>query len=319
VKRQSVRHLPVGMYGAVMGLAGLALAGRATATALPGYVRAPAYLTEPWVLLAALAFAALLPSYVVKWVRYPREARAEFANPAQLGYCAALPVGMMLLGGGMAPYLPPVADVLFLAGAALLFALQVFGIRRLLDGGIDLAQVNAGWLILFVGGIVAPQGGLPLGHDEISRALFGVSAAATPFLMGLVLFRAVIAPPLAPAARPTWFILMVPPSLVYANGLTFFGDFAFLENLFLFGTLLAAGLLLYAGGLRQWPFGAQWWAFTFPLDAYAYAAARYAQSHPTAIAKALAGGAIVLAALFVAVVLVRTLIALARGDLLAAG
>jgi tellurite resistance protein len=305
------------MYGAVMGLAGLALAGRATATALPGAVRAPAYLTEPWVLLAALVFAVLLPAYLVKWVRYPREAREEFTSPAQMGFCAALPVGMMLLGGGMAPYLRMLADVVFLAGAALLFALQVLGIRRLLEGGIDLAQMNAGWLILFVGGIVAPQGGLPLGHDEISRALFGVSAAATPFLMGLVFFRAVIGPALPAALRPTWFVLLVPPSLVYANGLTFFGDFAFLENLFLFATLLAAGLLLYARDCARWPFGAPWWAFTFPLDAYAYAAAHYAQSHPTAIAKALAGGAIVLAALVVVVALARTLIALARGELLA--
>jgi len=317
MKRQSIRHLPVGMYGAVMGLAGLALAGRATATALPGVVRAPAYLTEPWVLLAALAFAVLLPSYVLKWIRYRSEAHAEFTNPAQIGFCAALPVGMMLLGGGMAPYLRPLAELLFLAGAALLFVLQVFGIRRLLEGGIDLGQVNAGWLIVFVGGIVAPQGGLPLGHDEISRALFGVSAAATPFVMGLVFYRAVIGPPLPPAARPTWFILMVPPSLVYANGLTFFGDFVFLENLFLFGTLLFASLLLYARSFLRWPFGAPWWAFTFPLDAYAYSAARYAQSHPTAIAKGLAGFAIVLAAVSVVVALVRTLIALARGELLA--
>jgi tellurite resistance protein len=313
---QSIRHLPVGMYGAVMGLAGLALAGRAMASALPGYVRAPAYLTEPWAFLAALAFAVLFPAYLVKWLRYPSEAREELTNPAQLGYCAALPLGMTLLAGAIAPYLRPLTEVLFLAGAALLFLLQVWGIRRLLEGGIDLAQVNAGWLILFLGGIAVPQGGLALGHEQISRALFGVSAAATPFVMGLVFYRAVLGPALPPPARPTWFILLVPPSLVYANGLTFFSDLAFLETLFPFATLLAAALLVYACALARWPFGAPWWAFTFPLDAYALAAARYAQSHPTPIAKALAAIAILLAVLFVVVALVRTLLALARGRLL---
>lgn len=313
---QSIRYLPVGMYGAVMGLAGLVLAGRVTATALPGAVRAPAYLTEPWALLAALAFAVLLPSYVLKWIRYPKEAREEFANPAQLGFCAALPVGMTLLAGAIAPYLRPLADLLWLAGVAILFVLQIWGIARLLEGGIDLAQVNAGWLILFVGGIVVPQGGLPLGHDEISRALFGVSAAATPFVMGLVFYRAVIGPALAPGARPTWLILLVPPSLIYANGITFFADFVFLENLFFFATLLAAGLLVYARSFLRWPFGAPWWAFTFPLDAYAYAAARYAQSHPTPIAKGLAAASILLAALFVVIALVKTMAAFFRGQLL---
>ena len=317
MKSQSLRYLPLGMYGAVMGLAGLTLAGRAAATALPGFVRAPAYFTEPWALLAALAFAALLPSYLIKWIRYPREAREEFTNPAQLGYCAALPVGMTLLAGAIAPYLRPVADVLFLIAVALLFLMQVWGIVRLLDGGIDLAQVNGGWMILFIGGIVVPQGGLPLGHEEISRAMFGLSTAATPFVMGLVFYRAVIGPPLPPAARPTWFIFLVPPSLVYANGLTLFGDLAFLENLFFFGTLFAAALLVYARNFLQWPFGTPWWAFTFPLDAYAFAAARYAQSHPSAVWKGLAGVALLVATMFVIVALAKTLVALVRGELLA--
>ena len=47
----SVRDLPIGFYGAVMGLAGLALSARAAAPVFPGVVRAPAYFTEPWALL----------------------------------------------------------------------------------------------------------------------------------------------------------------------------------------------------------------------------------------------------------------------------
>ena len=49
------------MYGAVMGLAGLGLTARAAAPVLPGVLKAPAYFTEPWVLLGALALALLLP------------------------------------------------------------------------------------------------------------------------------------------------------------------------------------------------------------------------------------------------------------------
>ena len=41
-----LKNLPIGMYGAVMGLVGLGLTARATATVLPGYLRAPAYFTE---------------------------------------------------------------------------------------------------------------------------------------------------------------------------------------------------------------------------------------------------------------------------------
>jgi tellurite resistance protein len=224
---------------------------------------------------------------------------------------------MTLLAAAIAPYLTALADAIWCTAVALLFAYQVWGFARLLQGGIELAQVNGGWMILFIGGIVVPGGGLALGHEELSRALFGLSSAATPFVMGLIFFRAVTGPPLPEASRPGWFIFIVPPSLIYAHGLTFYGDLVVLENLFFFATLLAVALLVYARGFLRWPFSATWWAFTFPLDAYAYAAARYAQSHSTPLWKGVAGAALAAATLAVTLVLAKTLVALGRGELLA--
>ena len=313
---QSVRHLPIGLYGAVMGLAGLALAVRAAAPLFPGVVRAPAYLSEPWVLIAALALAVLLPAYLWKLVRYPALVREEFSSPGQMGFCAALPLGLTLAAGGLAPYLPGIADALWWAGVLLLLAFQVWGIVCILRGGMRLDEINAGWMILFVGGIVVPGSGIALGHHEVSRFTFGIGVAATPLVMGLLLFRAAVGPALPEALRPSWFILLVAPALVYAHSSVFYENFAFAENLFFFGVLLAVALLVYARGLLAWPFGAAWWAFTFPLDAFAYAATRYAQNHPDALWKGVAAAALALAALFVTVTLVRTLVALARGALL---
>jgi len=81
----------------------------------------------------------------------------------------------------------------------------------------------------------------------------------------------------------------------------------FLENLFPFALALAAALLIYARGFARWPFGPAWWAFTFPLDALAYAAARYAQDHPEPLWRGLAGATLLLATFFVLAVLWRTL------------
>jgi len=306
----SVKDLPIGMYGAVMGLAGLGLTARATATVLPGVLRAPAYFTELWVLLGVAAFAVLLPAYLVKLWKYPEVVRQEFLNPAQLGFCGALPVGMSLVAGGIAPYSFFAGNILWWASAALLVAFQVWALYRWLSGGIELAQVNAGWLIIIVGGIVFPSSGVALGNAEASRFMFGVSAAAAPIITALLFVRAVLGPPLPEALRPSWFILLVPPSLVYANGLALYEGSLLLENLYFFALLLAAALLVYARGLARWPFGAPWWAFTFPLDALAYAAARYAQDHPSPAAAALAGATLLVATLFVATVLAKQLYAL---------
>ena len=302
-----LRELPIGMYGAVMGLVGLGLTARVSATVLPGYVRAPAYVTEPWVAIGTLFFAVLVPLYLLKLARYPDTVKAEFWSPVTLGFCGAFPVGMSLVADGIAPYLPGAGSALWWTSFVLMLAFQLWALYRWLRGGIELAQVNAGWLIIMVGGIVLPAPGIALGHAEAARFVFGVSAAAAPVLMALLFFRAVLGPPLPEALRPTWFVLLVPPSLVYANGVALYPDSAFLENLYFLSLLLAAALLIYAGRFWRWPFGAPWWAFTFPLDALAYAAARYAQDHPSPLWQGLCAATLAVATLAVVVVLARTL------------
>lgn len=302
-----VKDLPIGMYGAVMGLVGLGLSARSAAPVLPGVVQAPAYFTEPWILLGVLAFLFLMPAYCVKVLRYPRIAHEEFTNPAKLGFCGALPVGLFLLGGGVGAYLPLAGSVLWWSGFVLLLVYQVWAIAQWLKGGVELAHINAGWLIILVGGIVAPGPGIELGHIEASRFIFGVSASAAPLLMALLFFRAVAGPPLPEALRPTWFILLVPPSLIYANGIALYPGLAALELLFPAALVLAVALLVLSRGLLAWPFGPPWWAFTFPLDALAYGAARYAQDHPSPLWKGVCAATLALATLFVLLVLWKTL------------
>ncbi|MGH8724000.1 MAG: hypothetical protein ACREU1_04020 [Burkholderiales bacterium] len=302
-----LKNLPIGFHSAVMGIAGLGLTARAAAPLFPGVVRAPAYVTEPIVLAGLVAFLILFPLHLWKLLRYPGAVREEFTNPATLGFCAALPVGMTLVAGGVAPYAPLLGSILWWAGVVLLFAMQVWGVARVLQGGIELAQINAGWMILFIGGIVVPGGGIGLGHTEAARFMFGVSMAATPFIMGLVLYRAAVGPALPEVLRPSWFILLVPPSLIYAHGVAFFPGMQLLENLLFFGLLLAAGLLVYARGFLRWRFGVPWWAFTFPLDAFAYATARYAQESSSQPWRAVAAVALLLAAAAVLICLWKTL------------
>lgn len=303
----SVRNLPIGLFGAVMGLVGLGLSARDTATVLPGLLRAPAYFTELWVALGTVLFMVLTVMYCIKVVRHADAVKAEFWSPVTLGFCGAWPVGMSLVAGGIAPYLPTAGHALWWASFALLIVFQIFTLYRWLSGGIELAELNAGWLIVMVGGIVLPGPALALGLAEAARFAFGVSATVAPILMALLLYRAAFGPPLPEPLRPSWFILLVPPSLVYANGVALYQGAFFLENLYFFGLVLGVALLAYARGFARWGFAASWWAFTFPLDALAYAAARYAQDHPEPLWRGLAGATLLLATLFVLAVLWRTL------------
>lgn len=294
----------IGFYGAVMGLAGLGLTARSAASVWPGVLRAPAYFTEPWVLLGAIALAVLIPLYVLKGLASLKE---DFTNPMLMGFCGALPLGMALVAGGIGPYLPAVAPLLWWAAFALLTAFQVWALVRFLAGGLSIGEINPGWLIILVGGIVIPGPGVSLGLVDPSRFSFGVSATAAPILMALLFYRAIAGPALPEGLRPTWFILLVPPSLIYANGLALFPEMIFLENLFYFALALVAALLVVSRSFLRWPFGPPWWAFTFPLDALAYAAARFAQDHPTPLWRGVCAATLLLATAAVLIVLLRTL------------
>ena len=69
----------------------------------------------------------------------------------------------------------------------------------------------------------------------------------------------------------------------------------------------AAALLFVSRGFARWPFGPAWWAFTFPLDALAYSAARYAQDHPSPLWRGVCAATLLLAMAAVLIVLLRTL------------
>jgi tellurite resistance protein len=296
----------IGHYGAVMGIAGLGLAARAAAPLFPGVFRAPAYFTELWVALGILALLVLLVLYSKKIISDWISVKADFNDPALIGFTGALPVGMTLVAGGLGPYAPAVARDLWWLACLMLVVFQVCAIARWLSGGIALDKLNAGWLILIVGGIVVPGPAISLGLAGASKFFFGFSACAAVVLLPLLLARAALAAPLPDALRPTWFILLVPPSLIYANGLALYPEMLFLDNLYFCALVIGLALLVFARRFWRWPFAPSWWAFTFPLVALAYAATRYALEHSGGPWRAIAGVVIVLATLVVSAVLVRT-------------
>ncbi len=303
------------MYGAVMGLAGLGLACRGA----EGVVPVPRFLAELCVALGALMLALLVPAYLAKLARHPAAVREEFLHPAHLGFCGALPVGMTLVAGGLAPYAPALGAALWWTGAALLLAFQVWALRLFFGGGIPVAEVNAGWFIVMIGGIVLPGPALALGLGPASSFFFGLSTMVAPVVVALVFYRTVAHPPLPPVLRPTWFIFLVPPSLIYANGVALSGSTGlFLNGLFYLALALAPALLVASRDFPRWPFAASWWAFTFPLDALATAAVQHAQLEPSAPWRAVAGVTLALAAAFVVLVLARTVSAFLRGTLFTA-
>lgn len=299
-------HPPIGLFAAVMGLVGLGLAGRAAAPLFPGVFRAPAYFTELWVALGLLAFAALVVLYARKIALEPQAVRAELTEPAKLGFAGAPGVAASLVAAALAPYSPSSAGTLWWIALALNAAILVRGLTRLAQLGLRTRELHPGWIVVCMGGIVLPAGGIALGYRDAAQWAFWIGAAAGLLLVAPLLRAA----PLPGPIRPTWFIVLAPPSLLYLNGSALFNE-ALFEAFFFVAIAVLAALLFYARSLHRWGFGPAWWSITFPLDAFALAATRYARDHGGPW-KVLAGFAVVLATLAVAWMVLRTLIGAVR-------
>lgn len=310
--RQSLRYLPVGWFGLAMGACGLALALRSARLSLD-IPEAPGEL----VAFGALVLeAALVAAYLLRYLSHRDAVVAEFTNPATLGFTATFPVSLMLAAGCLAPWAEHAAMATWWLGAGLFAIYQVFALSRWLRGGISIGQMNGGWLIIVLGGFVAPLGGLPLGILSASQVLFGISFVLAPFMVALVLGRAIAGPPLPDALKPSLFILLVPPSLTFLLYPAIGGESPFWTRAcFYVAVALAFALLAYANQCLSWPFGPGWCMFTFPLDALANAALRNAALTMSSTATVFAWLALGLAAAVVALVLGRALGALARGTL----
>ena len=74
----SVRYLPVSLFGAVMSVAGLALAWRLASTIYGADIG----VSNTIGIVALLLFAVLAVSYLAKLIKHPELVRQEFSHPS---------------------------------------------------------------------------------------------------------------------------------------------------------------------------------------------------------------------------------------------
>ena len=158
------------MFGASMGLCGLALATRAAHERLG----VPAWIGEAWAVIGMFAFMVIGAAYALKVARHRDACRAELANPGQSGFAGGIAISMALAGGCLLPYDPTIARALWWLGVIGIVATQVLIFARWLGGGMTLDQVNTGWMVAVVGPIPIAGPGLLLGELEAARFVFGL-------------------------------------------------------------------------------------------------------------------------------------------------
>lgn len=313
----SVRHLPVSLFGAVMSVAGLALAWRLASKTYGADIAVANAIG-----IAALAiFAVLALSYLGKLVKYPDLVKHEFTHPVIGSFFGTVGISILLLSSVIGSYSATAQLVVWTIGTAVTLALSVRMISGLLNGNAAATSVAPAWLIGGVGSldIVVTGGALTADwtHEVnlLAAAIGGVSALV---FFVLIFSRLVHHEPLAAPMRPSKMILMAPFAVGFiayvnlAHRVDMFAALLFYFALFLF---VVVG---YRLAVKPAPFSPSWWAIGFPMAALSNAALLYSNAVGGRGLGLIAALLLFLLTAAIAVLCVRTLHALATGRLLTA-
>jgi tellurite resistance protein len=309
-------YLPVGLFGAVMGLTGLSVAWR-LAHARYGVSHVVA---DGLGVLAVATFVALAVAYAVKAVTAFDAVKAEFRHPIAGNLFGTVLISLLLLPIVLAPVAMGAARVIWIVGAVGMFVFASMIVSRWMTIRQQVGHATPAWIIPVVGlldvPLALPSLGLPPMHGlEVASLAIGLFFALPLFT--LILSRLVFEPPMPDALKPTLLILVAPFAVgfstyvVTVGGIDLFAEGLYALTLFILAVLLGRLRSLVAAC----PFKVSWWAVSFPLAAGAIAALRFAAAEPSWITDAVALALLALATVIVAGLAIRTVLGVARGEL----
>ena len=314
-KERPLSYLPVGLFGAVMGLTGLSVAWQLA------YVRygVPEAISQSIGVVAALAFTLLVGGYLVKLVGDPAAVRSEFLHPIAGNMFGTVLISMLLLPIVLAQVDLFLARCLWTVGVVAMLPFAWSVVDRWMDVRQRLVDVTPAWVVPVVGLIDVPLA-MPALHLESMHGLMVFSLAVGLFfaipLFTLIFFRLVLESPLPASLQPTLMILLAPFAVGTSAYIATTGEVdLFAMSLF----ALTLFLLVVLGGRLRYvdrtPFRVVWWATSFPLAAAAISGMRIAEAFHGWIVDTVTLCLLAVATLTILWLLVRTVMGILQGEL----
>jgi len=306
-------HFPVSFFAVNMGLLGLTLALHAAKGTVPGAAAA----STAMLCTSIAALVAIAALYVAKWALHAAEARAEWHHPVRIAFFPAISISLLLLATALLPTAPQVARPLWIVGAAAQGALTLAVVSTWIgERAFGPAHLSPAWFIPAVGNVIVPVAGAPLGFVELSWLFFSAGIVFWLVLLTLVFNRLVFHDPLPGRLYPTLVILIAPPAVAFIAWLRLTGEVdAFARILLNAAYVFAAVVAIQVPRILRLPFAMPFWALSFPVAALAIASFAYGREAGSDAHQSIGTALLVLLVLTVAGLVVRTLLAMARGEI----
>ncbi|HWT72927.1 MAG TPA: SLAC1 anion channel family protein [Oxalicibacterium sp.] len=310
-------YLPVALFGAVMGLTGLAVAWRIA----HAHFGTPLWIAQVLGAAALLAFAAQSIAYAIKAATDFASVQAEFAHPVAGNLFGTPLVSLLLLPFLLADINLTLARVVWTVGAIgmVLFAWRI--VVRWIDERQKPAHATPAWIVPAVGLIDVPLALPVLGWSDTLHGVMVFATAVGLFfaipLFTMILSRLMFEEPMPGAMQPSLLIMVAPFAVGFSAYATTFGridDFA--EALYMLMLFVLAVLFGRLRHLRSCcPFRVSWWAVSFPLAASAGTSLRFAQHAGNVFADGIAVLVLAIATTTIVGLAIRTLLGIVRGEL----
>jgi len=308
-----IEHYPVTFFAIVMGMMGLTLASRAAEHTW----HLPAMASNGVLVLSCVLLAAIALGYGLKAVKAPGAVAAEWHHPVKIAFFPTISISTILLAIAFLPVSPGAALVFWAVGtlAQSLLALAVIG-SWIGHRPFQTPHLSPAWFIPAVGNVLVPIAGVPLGYTDLSWLFFSAGLMFWVVLLTLVMNRLVFHDPLPGRLVPTLSILVAPPAAAYIAWTHLSaGPDAFGQILLNLGYVFFLIVLTQAGRFRTIPFALSWWALSFPVAALSISSFVYAQAAGSEAHRLIGTVLLGLLAAVIAFLLLRTGLAILRGEI----
>ncbi len=278
--------VPAGLFGIVLGLAGLGSSWRLAAHI---WTVSPA-IGETISLLAAAVWLVLIVLYIAKWIWLRSESLAEFNHPVLCCFVGIVPVTTALVGWAIRPYLYSLALTLATVGIAGQLIFGVYRTGALWKGGRDPASTTPIlYLPTVAGSFVSALVLSAFGHPSWAAPFFGAGLLSWLAIESVLIHRLYVVIELPPPLRPTLGIQLAPPAVGCAAyfSITSGPPDIFAQGLIGYALFQALVMIRLLPWIARQPFTASYWAFSFGISALGLDLLRCAErgdSGPLAIA-----------------------------------
>jgi tellurite resistance protein len=313
----STAKIPLNLFGSAFGLAGLA----GSWLTMAAFGHAPEAVGDVLMAVAGLTWLVVLVAYVRSaWLRGAH--LQDLFDPVAAPFAAlALVVPMLVASEGIYPHAHEVGRVVLDVFLALTVLLGGWFTGQWIYTPMNLDMFHPGYFLPTVaGGLIASVGAAQVGQHLLAETMFGLGIVCWVVLGSVIMGRLLFRPTVPPALLPTYAIEVAPAAVA---SLAWFGLNG--GEVDLVAALLGGyGLLMVLAQLRllpiylRLPFMPSTWAFTFSWAAVATAGLHWLEALQPAGATAWEYVVLALVTALVGSIAVRTLIALARHQLLPA-